>query len=340
MPSNTAAWLVAEKAKPLEVKSAPYTSPGQHEMVVKNGAVAINPIDWKIQDLAHFPLTYPAILGSDVAGEVVEVGSSVTRFHVGDRVLGHAIGIVSRRYCDSTFQEYTVLLEKMSSPIPRSMSFEAAAVIPLGLSTAACGLYQKAYLALQHPSVNPKPTGQVLLVWGGSSSVGCNGIQLGVASGYEVFTTVSPRNFEYVKKLGATRVFDYHSQTITEELVDALKGKTLAGILDCIHIDGAVDVCAEILRRSNDGHKLISTVGRGPEDLPGGVKTKRIFGTDLKDNEVGKVIYEEYLPQALADAKFVPAPDPVVVGKGLDAIQDGLEMQKKGVSARKVVVTL
>ncbi|OZJ04674.1 hypothetical protein BZG36_02563 [Bifiguratus adelaidae] len=339
MPSNEAAWLVAEKVKPLEVKPATYTPPGEHEIVIKNAAVAINPADWLLQELAPFPLNYPTILGHDVAGEVVEVGSSVTRFRVGDRVLGKAVGFTTHRDCDNAFQLYTVVLDNLASPIPSTMSFEAAAVIPLGLSTAACGMYQKNYLALQYPSVSPKPTDQVLLVWGGSSSVGSNGIQLGVSSGYEVITTASPRNFDYVKKIGASQVFDYNSKTIIEELVDALKGKTIAGVLDCIAANEAIEVCAEVLRKSQ-GNKFISTVIKASEDLPGGVKTKWIYGGDLKDNEVGKIVYEDYLPKALAEGKFVPAPDPVVVGKGLHAIQDGLDTLKKGASAKKYVITL
>jgi NADPH:quinone reductase-like Zn-dependent oxidoreductase len=47
--------------------------------------------------------------------------------------------------------------------------------------------------------VFPKPTGKTLLVWGGSTSVGSNAIQLGVAAGYEVVTTASPKNFDYVR---------------------------------------------------------------------------------------------------------------------------------------------
>lgn len=339
MPSNSAAWLVAEKAKPLEVRPASYTPPRENEIVIRNAAVAVNPIDWTLQDTALYPLNYPTILGHDVAGEVVEVGSAVKRFCVGDRVLGQTIGLTTKRDCDNGFQLYSVVMDNLSSPIPSSMSFEAAAVIPLGFSTAACGMYQKHYLALQHPSISPKPTGQVLLVWGGSSSVGSNAIQLGVSSGYEVITTASARNFDFVKNLGASQVFDYNSKTIVNDLVDALKGKTLAGILDCITIDGAVEACAEVLRRSQ-GNRFISTARKAADELPGGVKTKCIYGLDLKDNEVGRAVYEDYLPAALAEGKFVPAPDPLVVGKGLDAIQAGLKALKKGVSARKIVITL
>lgn len=122
MPTNTAAWLVAKQAK-LEVKSAPYPHPQEGEIVVKNHAVAINPIDWIIQLLGNLIFSWikcPFILGSDLAGEVVEVGKGATRFSVGDRVLGHAVGADKKRNssAEGVFQEYTVVLAHMAAPIP------------------------------------------------------------------------------------------------------------------------------------------------------------------------------------------------------------------------------
>lgn len=116
MPSNTAAWLTAQKARPLEVKPAPYTAPGENEVVIKNGAVALNPVDWARQDLGDALFswtTYPCVLGSDVAGEVVEVGSGVSRFRTGDRVTGFALGLTSNKSTDGAFQAYTVLSAHM-----------------------------------------------------------------------------------------------------------------------------------------------------------------------------------------------------------------------------------
>ena len=55
-------------------------------MLVKVHAAALNPVDWKIQKYGIFIETFPAILGSDVAGEVVELGAGVSSFKVGDRV--------------------------------------------------------------------------------------------------------------------------------------------------------------------------------------------------------------------------------------------------------------
>ena len=88
MPVNSAAVLPAARAD-LVVRRAPYPSPGAHEIVVRNRAVAVNPLDAVKQstgDLMFRWLPYPCVLGEDVAGDVVEVGGAVTRFRVGDRV--------------------------------------------------------------------------------------------------------------------------------------------------------------------------------------------------------------------------------------------------------------
>lgn len=89
---NAAAWQ-HEPGTTLKVGPNPYTTPGDHQIVVRNRALAINPVDWMLQDQALFDwLKYPTVLGSDVAGEVVAVGRAVDRFKPGDRVLGQATG--------------------------------------------------------------------------------------------------------------------------------------------------------------------------------------------------------------------------------------------------------
>ncbi|KAL8692800.1 MAG: hypothetical protein Q9218_002241 [Villophora microphyllina] len=306
MPSNEAAYLSAKSTNPLEVKFAPYTPPGEKEIVVKNGAVAVNPVEWGKQvlgDLMFSWIKYPFVLGSDLAGEVVEVGKGVTRFKPGDRVLGHAV------------------------------------------ATA-------------------KPTGKALLVWGGSTSVGSNAIQLGVAAGYEVFTTASPKNFDYVKKLGASRVWDYHSDTAVHDIITALGEKQIVGAVAVGN--GSIEKCIDIVAAAK-GRKFVAQASvPWPETMPSStmgtvalmfsfvwsnisvwlrsklkrVETKFIFGSDLMVNEVSNVIYEDYLPAALADGKYLAAPDPQVVGKGLEHVQEALDLNMKGVSAKKLVVAL
>jgi len=76
-PQNQAAWLVGEQVRPLQIKNSEYASPGPAEILIRNRASAINPVDCFLQSLKHedipFPFSFPAVLGFDVAGEVVEV---------------------------------------------------------------------------------------------------------------------------------------------------------------------------------------------------------------------------------------------------------------------------
>ncbi|KAI0868192.1 zinc-binding oxidoreductase CipB [Hypoxylon argillaceum] len=334
--NNMAAFIPHAKAHPFEVGPAPVWTPGPGEILVKNEAVAINPVDGNLQYMAFFPLKYPTILGQDVAGVVVAVGPGVTRFQVGDRVVGHAASMASGRQQDGGFQLHTTIQTNMASPIPANMSYETAVVLPLGLSTAAAGLFQKAFLNLQLP-LEParEPTGKTLLVWGGSSSVGSNAIQLAVAAGYEVITTASAHNFDYVKKLGASQAFDYNSSTVHEDLLNAFKSKTLAGVMDCIGAP-AWAICVDIASKT-PGNKFVATTKRGFPDPPEGVALEAVFGLTIKDDETGKSIYEDFLPKALEAGSYKPAPEPLLAGQGLESVQAAVDLHRAGVSARKII---
>jgi NADPH:quinone reductase-like Zn-dependent oxidoreductase len=337
--SNAAAWLTAEKAHPFEIKSAPLGSPADDQILVKNHAVAINPIDGKLQALAIYPLPYPTILGQDVAGKIVAVGPNVTRFKKGDRVIGNTTGFTTKRDTEKAFQSYTILETGLSSKIPDGIPFEAAAVLPLSVSTAASGLFNPDFLALLLPTEPPRnPTGKTLLVWGGASSVGGSAVQLAVAAGYEVFATCSAKNFAHVQKLGASRVYDYSSSNVVDEIVTALKEKTFVGAFDAVG-GAAWTPTAEVVQRAQ-GVKFVATVTPRFPEPPEGVIMKQMFALSIRLNHVGRAVWEEYLPKALEKGSFVPAPEPLVAGHGLESVQVGVDLLRKGVSARKVVVTL
>ncbi|ROW04539.1 hypothetical protein VMCG_05080 [Cytospora schulzeri] len=336
MPSNTAAYLTTTGA-PLEVKEAPYPEPKENEILIKTGAVAINPTDYSQQmmgpDVFKW-LKYPAILGYDVAGQVEATGSGVTKFKVGDRVAGLANA--------GGFQVHTILSEHMASPIPDSLTYETAAVLPMGFSVATKALFHKDYLALDLPSANPTPKGQTVLVWGGSTSVGSNAIQLAVAAGYEVITTASPHNFDYCKRLGASQVLDYNSPTVRDELVAACKRKTTAGAIANggmvpPSFPGIVEACAAVVL-STGGKKVLPLTMVPNFPTPEGVEAK--FVQELRqDVELGSAFFHGFLPGALAAGTYTIVPEAEVVGKGLEAIQGAMDTLKKGVSAKKIVVT-
>ncbi|KAK3682866.1 zinc-binding dehydrogenase [Podospora appendiculata] len=376
MPDNRAAYITAKSV--LEVKSAPYTPPGPDELVVKNGAVAVNPFDWIKQVVGGLMFTYmkyPFILGSDIAGEVVQVGAggeAAKLFRVGDRVVGHAFGMDHRsaKTPEGAFQHYSVLRYNLTAKIPDTLSYASACVLPLGLSTAATGLFMKKNLGLALPTPGPtQPKNQTFIVWGGSTSVGSNAIQLARAAGYEVIATASPKNFEYLKRLGATQVYDYHSATAVTDIIAALKGKICAGAIAigagsleaCVDIVGASEappgqrkfVCQTsfFLPPSQMPGSLLGFTWLGMRMLRwnaamfvkgkrGGVEFKFAWGGDLVDGEVAAAVYNRFLPAALASGEFVAAPEPVVVGHGLEHLQEAFDLNRKGMSAGKAVVTL
>lgn len=230
MPSTNHAALLTAKEIPLEVLSASYPTTSPDDILIRTSAVDINPHDHGIQTVPNFivpHLKLPFPFGTDVAGTVISVGSRVTRFKPGDRVVGCTLGMLKtiNRAVETAFQEYMILHPHMASLIPDELSFERAAVLPLGLTTAACALFLKEHLNLPHLRIDPTPTGKTLLVWGGSTSVGCNVIQFAVAAGYDVVSTASTKNHELLRKLGAVEVFDYQSQTVVKDIVEVFKNR-------------------------------------------------------------------------------------------------------------------
>ncbi|KAK7182438.1 zinc-binding dehydrogenase [Paraphaeosphaeria sporulosa] len=366
MPTNSAAWMLGPKQE-LQVKEAPYPKPGPGEIVVRNRAVAINPIDWILQSqgtaMAFGWIQYPFVFGNDVAGEVVQIGEQVTRLKVGDRVTGqaHSVDKLFNNSAYGGFQQYTILLERNTATIPETMSFESASVLPLAYATAAAGLFEKDQLNLEYPQLDAKATGKTVLVWGGSTSVGLSAIQLALAAGYEVISTSSPRNFDLLKSLGASEVFDYNDPKVVANVVMAMKGRTSAGALAIG--EGSMFRCLDVLGRcKGDKHMAMATypVPSHPKRFAllhtiycfvtsmisitvksklRGITTSFVWGS-VAHSPVGEAVYARFLPDALANGKFRAAPEPVVAGEGLEAIQGAIDLQKKGVSARKVVVSL
>ncbi|KAF2034021.1 oxidoreductase [Setomelanomma holmii] len=365
-PTNRAAWMLSPKQR-LQVDEAPYSTPKSDEIIIKNRAIAINPIDWVVQEqgtaLAFGWIKYPYIFGCDVAGSVVSIGSAVTRFKIGDRVVGQALSTVPKigTAAHGGFQLYPTLLEQNTVRVPDNVGFEEACAMPLGLATAAAGLFEKEQLGLGYPSLSPKPTGKTLLVWGGSTSVGLNAIQLGVATGYEVIATSSPKNFKLLKSLGAREVFDYNDARVVEKIVSAMKERISAGAI-AMGENSAVR-CLDVLSRCQGDRRIAMATFPIPQN-PGrfallkiilallkavftifvrsklrGIKLSIVFGS-IWNSPVGDAVYGDFLPEALASGKFQILPEPVVVGEGLESVQAGMEMQKKGVSAKKIVVAL
>ncbi|WP_144714857.1 zinc-binding alcohol dehydrogenase family protein [Curtobacterium pusillum] len=331
------------------VGAAPMPQPGPGELVVRAEAVAVNPVDAVGGLFRHvvFPkLRYPAVLGSDVAGTVVAIGAGADRFRVGDRVLGHAAGQEQHRNtaAEGAFRHHVLLLERLTTPVPDDLAVEQAAVLPLAVSTAAAGLFEPDQLALPLPSVGTAPRDGVVLVWGASTSVGANAVQLARAAGYAVIGTASAKNHAFVQSLGAESVVDYRDPSAARRILDALADRQLAGTLAIGQ--GSLTRTVPIVRAATGSGRLASayptpiTTFRARLERRHGVTISAIWGGRPTESDIGPAIYRDFLPEALGTGRYRATPTASVVGRGLDAIPDALAELRGGVSARKLVVTL
>ncbi|KAI1373209.1 alcohol dehydrogenase [Hypoxylon crocopeplum] len=203
-------------------------------VLVKVKAVGLNPADWKNLDKRAVP---GIRLGLDYVGIVEEIGNGVMKpFKKGDRIAGWANGGDEYQPDTGAFGDYAIVKAHVQFKVPENITDEQAATFGVSMSTVAQGLYKA--LGLPWPNA-PAKTPFPILIYGGSTATGIYGIQFAKASGLTVVTTASPRNFEYLKSLGADAVFDYNSPTCAED-IKALTGNKLALVWDCTGDGGEI----------------------------------------------------------------------------------------------------
>lgn len=187
----------------------PDPRPGDHQVLVKTHAVAVNPIDTYVRGGANFwPLPQPFIVGCDIAGSVVAVGSAVKQFQVGDRVWGSNQGLLGRQ---GTFAELCAIDAQWLYPIPEGVSDRDAAAVALVAITAHLGLFREAQLK----------AGQTLFVRGGTGGVGSMVVQMAKAAGATVIATAGgPEKAARCRQLGADHVLDYTQVDLSAALAE------------------------------------------------------------------------------------------------------------------------
>jgi NADPH:quinone reductase len=189
----------------------PTLSAGQ--VLVRVGAVSVNPIDTYIRNGANYwPLPIPYIVGADLAGTVVAVGAGVTELREGDRVWGSNQGLMGRQ---GSFAELVAIDAKWLYPTPTTVSDEDAAASALVGITAHLGLISRAHLSV----------GESVFVRGGAGGVGSMVVQMAKAMGAKVIATAGgPEKAEVCKKLGADHVIDYKTEDIGKKVLEYAPG--------------------------------------------------------------------------------------------------------------------
>ncbi|KQX65513.1 NADP-dependent oxidoreductase [Streptomyces sp. Root1310] len=215
------AFVVTKYKEPLQEADVPEPTVGEHDVLVRVEAAGLNPLDEKIR-AGEFkqilPYKLPLILGNDVAGTVIGVGTAVRGFKPGDEVYArpdqNRIG---------TFAERIAVAEGDLALKPASISMEEAGSLPLAALTAWQALIERGKVR----------AGQKVLIHAGAGGVGSIAIQLAAHLGASVATTASGSNADFVRALGADTVIDYRTQDFEQLLagydlvLDSIGGDTL-----------------------------------------------------------------------------------------------------------------
>lgn len=216
-----------------------------NQVLVEVYATSVNPIDWKLRAgylKQMLDWSFPIILGWDVAGKIIEIGSEVKDYQVGDEVFARPDTTAA-----GTYAEFTAVDEELLAKKPSNLTFEEAASIPLaGLTAWQC--------LVDNTKVKQ---GDKVLIQAGAGGVGSMAIQMAKHLGAYVATTASAKNEAYVKELGADEFINYRTQQFEDELSD---------------YDAVIDTMGgEILNKSfqvlKPGGRLVTIAGQPDETL-------------------------------------------------------------------------
>lgn len=230
------AFVLEKYGSPLRQTEMPVPSPAPHEVLVRMVASGINHADERLrvgEFKALFPVSFPKVMGGEFAGVVVEVGAAVTDFTVGETVYGY-VGLSAA----GTLSEYLSVDARAIARAPESLSLVEAAGLPVAALTA-----WQALVDMGHTT-----KGQTVLIHGGTGGVGSIAIQLAKRLGATVATTVSTKNIDAARELGADIVIDYTRDDLVQRLdgtpvdlvLDTQGGTTLLTSLEVLRSGGTV----------------------------------------------------------------------------------------------------
>lgn len=295
-----------------------------------------------MRDFGFVIASYPAIFGSEVGGTIIAAGSS-TLLKPGTRVAAFAPTFFVQGAPDyGAFQAKALIPATNVAPLPDSVSFNEASLLPMSVVTAWSGWYS-IRLPLQDTIYKPADK-KGMLVWGGASSIGSAAIQTANMVGMTVYTTASPKHREYLKSLGAKETFDYHDDDAADKIVEAAKGDDIA-LEFAFAAAGQVRACLDVLKEFKAaGTPKLATAIPMSDQTPteDGVEVKFVAAPteDKPKMEFFEFVMNKWLKEKLEKGEYKPSPAIKVVEGGLEGLNKGLDELKGGMSGTKLVIEI
>ncbi len=237
----------------LQLGDRPVPEPGEHQVLVRVAAAAVNPIDRRLRagELQEYiTRTFPVIPGWDFSGRIVKLGANVKTWKVDDEVLGLAFTWSIQH---GTYAEYVIVDVSALAYKPESLSFIQAAALPLVNLTAWQALAEFANLQ----------SGQTVLIQAGAGGVGSVAIAMAKYLGATVYTTASSNNTEYVHHLGADHIIDYRVMDY-ESFIKDKEPHGLDMVLESLLGEGIAEAAIRMTKTGG----CVAYMNNEPPDMP------------------------------------------------------------------------
>ncbi|KAI9830383.1 MAG: hypothetical protein M1826_004806 [Phylliscum demangeonii] len=345
--------VVVEKAgAPFKVvEGIEKPTPGSDQILIKSIFVAINPVDSFQRNMGMLVDQWPAVLGCDAGGVVVDVGKDASaKFKKGDQVCGCTrLGVPGY----TPYQEYFLMDAKLALKAPKSISLEQACTVGVGSYTACLGIFTGFGIPLVDVKNPPKAKDEWMIVLGGAGSVGQYCVQLGKAAGYKLLATCSTKSAGAIKSLGATATIDYRkSEDEQVQEIASVTGGKFSMVYDAVAKSHAFArrLLTDVSKSSEKKH--FATTDDWSEIAPwDGIKMTRVAlgpigrtGDALKHQPSLNEDVAAFIPMLedlLAAGKLVPNEYTVVGKEGLQSIIEAYDLlQKSGGTGPKLIAKI
>jgi NADPH:quinone reductase-like Zn-dependent oxidoreductase len=290
--------------------------PGKGQILVEVKAVSINPVDYKVKRGVAKLMSgskFPRIYGSDFAGVVKAGGLGATIFSAGDRIYGATPVIWGK---PGALAQLLVIDQKFARAIPRQISFEEAASLPIAALTALNGLRRCRVTA-----------GKEVLINGGTGGVGHFAVQIARAKGAVVTATCSQGNAELAKKLGAVDTMRYSREEF------AKCGKKFDAILDAYGKMNLQDAC-RLLKRGG----IYATTQIKPFLIFPSLLTQLVYGKKLTSSNMrSKPEDMDEMEKLILDKKIYPVIEHYFT---LEQSAEAFELAENGGFRGKIIIRI